>query len=91
MILGKVRCGFFQEQVFLFKLASTSPQLRQLRSFGDGQRRLLAGVLSPIGINPVPERPLDNAELLSDLSNRTRRLDHQLHSLFTKLRRLALL
>lgn len=71
MILGKVRCGFFQEQVLLFKLASSSPQLRQLGSFWNGQRRLLAGVLSPIAVNPVTKRPLDNAEFSGDLGDRT--------------------
>jgi hypothetical protein len=61
----------FQEQVLLFKLASASPQLGQLRSFRDGERRLLAGMLSTIGVNPVAERALDNAEFLGDLGDRT--------------------
>src|SRR6266545_6199065 len=91
MILGKVRGGFFQEQILLLKLASASPQLCQLRPFGNGQRRLLSGMLSPIGVNPVAKRPLDNAELFGDLGDRTGRLDHQLHGLLAELRRVAFL
>src|SRR5215216_4585890 len=71
--------------------ASASPQLCQLRPFRNSQRRLRAGMLSPIGVNPVSKRPLDNAELLGDLGDRTGRLDHQLHGLLAELRRVAFL
>src|SRR5215207_5019818 len=87
MILGKVRCGFFQEQILLLQLAGAPPQLRQLRSLRNSQRRLLAGMLPTIGVNPITKSALDDAEFLSDLGDRTRRLDHQLHRLFPELRR----
>src|SRR5215207_1890298 len=91
MILGKVRCGFFQEQILLLQLAGAPPQLRQLRSLRNSQRRLLAGMLPTIGVNPITKSALDDAEFLSDLGDRTRRLDHQLHRLFPELRRVILL
>src|SRR5215207_3423987 len=87
MILGKVRRGFFQELVLqsqfprlAFKLPNPGPLVHR-------QRRLLAGVLSPVGINPVAKRAWIDTKLLGHLSDRTRGLNHLLHGFFPILRR----
>src|SRR6266545_4431537 len=87
MILGKVRCGFFQELVlhpqfprFAFKLPKPGPLTH-------AQRWLVTGMLTPISIDPVPQSALIDTELLGHLSDRTRCLDHQFHGLFPILGR----
>jgi hypothetical protein len=87
MILGKVRRGFFQELVLhpqfprlAFKLPKPGPLIHR-------QRHLLAGMLSPVGTNPVAKSARVNTELVGHLRDRTRRLDHHLHCLFPKLGR----
>ena len=45
MLHRKVRCGFYQEGAFHFKLAVPAFQLAQPRPLGKPQRRLFAGVL----------------------------------------------
>src|ERR1700676_783378 len=91
MILGKVRCGFFQELVLHPELTSLALEFAEPGPLAHGESGLVADVFPPVGIHPVPESSLVNSELLRDLSDRTRRLDHQLHGLFTELWRIVLL
>src|SRR5919112_3444212 len=87
MILGEVRGGFFKELVLHSQLARLTFQLPQPFPLIDTQGRLIPGVIPAISRDPIPQRPFTNPELTSDLSDRTRRLDHQLHGLFPKLGR----
>jgi hypothetical protein len=76
----------FQEQILLLELASTTPQLSEFRSFRDAERRLLAGMLPTIHINPVAKSSRIDTELLSHLSDRTRGLNSQPDGFGPKLR-----
>lgn len=87
MNLGKSTPRLFQELVLhpqfprlAFKLPKPGPLIHR-------QRRLLAGMLSPVGTNPVAKSARVNTELVGHLRDRTRRLDHHLHCLFPKLGR----
>src|SRR5829696_4757432 len=44
-------------------------------------------MLHPVLVHPIPERALVDTDLPSHLGDRTRRLDHHLHSLGLELRR----
>src|SRR5712672_380216 len=48
-------------------------------------------MLTAVGINPVTQGALVDAELLSHTGDRTRRLDHHLHGFILEFRREALL
>src|SRR4051812_8394121 len=89
MILGKVRCGFFQKLVLLAELSGLTFELAKPGALADGQWRLLTRMLASIGVHPISESRLMDSEFLGHLGDRTRRLDHLLNGLFLKLRRVA--
>ncbi len=66
-------------------------QLAKPNPFTDRQRLILHRMRPPVHVHPVTQRAFICAELASDLGDRTRRLDHHLHSLVTKLGRETLL
>ena len=78
MILGKVRRGFFQEQILLLELAVTTAQFGHLGPFRDGGCRLLAGMLPTVSVNPVAKSSRVNTELLGHLGDRPRGLNNRL-------------
>src|SRR6266481_115390 len=91
MIPGKVRCGFFQEIVLHLQLAGFPFELAQPRPLTQGQRRLLARMITAVSGHPVTEGTFVDSKLLSHAGDRTRSLDHHLHGLILVFRREALL
>src|SRR3954454_5323641 len=91
MILGEVRGCFFQELVLHTQFPRLTFQFPQPGPLRDTQVRLVAGMLTPIGADPVTEGAFLNSKFTGNLSDRTRRLDHQLHGLFPIFRRIDLL
>jgi hypothetical protein len=87
MILGKVCCGFFQELVLHAKLPRLTLKFTKPRTLTDGQRRLVAGMLTTIGVDPIAKGRLMDTEFFGDLGGRARSLDHHLHGLFFELGR----
>src|SRR3982074_131024 len=87
MILGKVRCGFFQELVLHTEFPSLAFKLAQSRPFVHGQRRLVAGVPTLVGVDPIAQSCFVYAEFLGDLGSWARCLKYRLHRLFLELRR----
>jgi len=86
MILGEVRGNFFQEGDFLLEFPEFTLRLAQPRPFTHTERRLRAGMLTPIRVDPVTKGRLVDPEFFRDLSDRTRCLDRCLHGLFFELR-----
>jgi hypothetical protein len=68
----------FQELVLQTQFPGFAFELTEPGSLTHRQRRLFPGVLTPMGIDPVPQGRLMNTELLGHLRDRTGRLDHQL-------------
>src|SRR5580700_6815480 len=87
MVAGEVRRGFFQEVVLHLQFPVFPFDLTQTRAVGHGKRRLLAGMLTTVNGDPIPESTLVDTELFRHPGNRTRRLDHHLHGFFPEFRR----
>jgi len=77
----------FKEFVLHPQLARFAFQLPQPFPLVHRQGRLVAGVIPAIRGYPIPECSFTDPELTGDHSDRTRRLDHQLHGLFPKFGR----
>jgi hypothetical protein len=67
----------FQEDDLLLQFPELTLSLAKTHALAHRERRLVAGVLTPAGIYPVPESTLDDTELLGHLRDRARRIDHQ--------------
>jgi hypothetical protein len=81
----------FQEDDLLLKFPELTLSLPKPYALAHRERRLVAGVLTPVGIYPVRESTLDDTKFLGDLRDRTRRLDHQFHGVFPELGRVIVL
>src|SRR5215207_3051339 len=86
MILGEVCCGFFQELIFHPEFPRFPLEFTEPGPLTHIQRRFLAGMVTPIGANPVTKSPRIETEFPGHQSYRTRSLDHRLHGLLPKLR-----
>jgi hypothetical protein len=89
MILGEVRCGFFQKLVLHAELSCFAFELAKPGTLAHGQWRLITCVLTSIGVHPISESRLMDSEFLGHLGDRTRCLDHRFNGFFLKLRRVA--
>ena len=58
MVAGEVRRGFFQEVVLHLQFPVFPFDLTQTRAVGHGKRRFLAGVLTTVNRDPIPESTL---------------------------------
>src|SRR5580765_1225813 len=90
MVAGEVCCGFFHELKLHLQFPGFPLELTQSRALTQGQRRLLAGVLTAVYANPVSEGAFVDTELLRHPGDRARRLDHHLHGFILEFRREAL-
>ena len=75
MILGEVRRCFFQELRLHLQLTVLPLEFLQPRAFGHRQWRLdvLAGVVTPIRIDPVTQSSVNNTQFPRDDRDRSRR------------------
>src|SRR5660397_51317 len=87
VILGEVRGGFFQEFILHPHLAELTFDLAQPSAVTHRQWRLLAGVVAPVLVQPVPQGRFTDTEFARALRDRPRRVDDQLHRVLTELRR----
>ena len=55
MILGEVRCGFFQEEVLHPQFAILALKFGEPGALVHSSRRIFFTVLTPAGVHPVPE------------------------------------
>ena len=67
-VLGKVCCGFFQELVLHAQFARLPLKFAKPRPLTDGQRRLLLGMLTTVGVDPITKGRLVDTEFLGDLA-----------------------
>src|SRR5204863_2360579 len=81
---------FFMNSSSIFSSRVSRSSSRN-RALTHGQRRFLAGVLTAVYANPVPEGAFVDTELLRHSGDRARRLDHHLHGFVLEFRREALL
>ena len=70
MVAGEVCCGFFHELKLHLQFPGFSLELAQSRTLTHGQRRFLAGVLTAVYANPVPEGAFVDTELLRHSGDR---------------------
>src|SRR6266566_5449462 len=82
MLPGEEGRRFSQELGLHPQFADLLLELTEPGPLRKRQRRLVINVLGPIPVDPAPERPLIHVDLTSDLSDRTRCLDHHLHRFF---------
>lgn len=87
MIFGKVRRGFFQEVVFHAEFSRLAFKFTQTGPLVHGQRRLVAGVGTPVRVHPTTQSCFMDAEFLGDLGDRTRCIQGRLDRLLLELRR----
>src|SRR6266566_5446016 len=85
MLPGEEGRRFSQELGLHPQFADLLLELTEPGPLRKRQRRLVINVLGPIPVDPAPERPLIHVDLTSDLSDRTRCLDHHLHRFFLEL------
>src|SRR5262245_25216502 len=82
---GRSTLRLFQELVFHFEFSNQALGFAEPGSLVEVERRLVAGVLEPIGCHPVPESSFIDAQLTGNLSDRTRVRDDGLHGLVLEL------